>query len=101
MAKSKKKETVTAEESAEPVSKNLGVFGQKEADILAASYVPKDDAKRYHTVMRYGNEIVTDRFDIMYVTSDGNVFTKHKEGMARTHARKQKIEVFTVKIETK
>jgi hypothetical protein len=66
----------------EKVSTNSGEFGQKEADELAASYLPEGDVPKSHKTM--------------WVTSDKNVFLVHNEGTAKTHARNQKLKVFKV-----
>lgn len=73
-----------------------GEFGQKEADKLAASFIPKDEKDRYNVVMQNGKEVNIDKFDVMYVTEDKNVFFKNKEGEARSHARKRNLKIFTV-----
>jgi hypothetical protein len=74
-------------------------FGQEEAAKLAASYVPKDEEKRYEIVFKDGDkDIQIDKFDVMYVTSDKNVFFKWNEGQARVHARDQKLELFTIEL---
>jgi hypothetical protein len=73
-------------------------FGQQEAEKLAASYVPKEEEKRYENAFIDGKDIQVDKFDVMYVTSDKNVFFKKNEGSARTHARNNKLELFTIKL---
>lgn len=72
-------------------------FGQKEADKLAASYIPNDEEKRYRTIIKDGEEMKEDKYDVIYVTSDKNVFFKMNEGEARSHANKLKLQVFEVK----
>lgn len=89
---------IKAEMEAEKKAKNKPEsFGIKEATKLASSYVPKSNKDRYSTVERGGIEEVTDNYDVMFVTSDKNVFFKSKEGQARNHANKFKLELFTVK----
>ena len=69
------------------------VFGQDEANKLALSLVPKDEKVRYG---KGPDGKTLDRFNILFVTSDKNVFFKDKEGQARNHASKFKLQLFTV-----
>ena len=84
----KKKDT---EKTIEVKSKT---FGQDEANKLALSLVPKDEKVRYGETP---SGKLIDRFDVLFVTSDKNVFFKSKEGQARNHASRNKLELFTVK----
>lgn len=68
-------------------------FGQDEANKLALSLVPKDDKIRYG---KTPGGTTLDRYDILYVTSDKNVFFKDKRGQAQNHASKFKLQLFTV-----
>lgn len=89
---------IKAEMEAEKKAKNKPEsFGIKEATKLASSYVPKDKEGRYSIEEKDGQEVATDNYDVMFVTSDKNVFFKSKEGQARNHANKFKLELFTVK----
>lgn len=63
----------------------------------AIKYLPGDD-KRYSTAVINGEEVQVDNYDIMYVTSDKNVFYKANEGDARSHANKKKLQLFEVKL---
>lgn len=85
------------EEAAKKAAKKPESFGIKEAEKLASSYIPKGKEGRYSIEEKDGVEVTTDNFDVMYVTSDKNVFFKNKEGQARNHANKFKLELFTVK----
>ena len=85
------------EEAAKKAAKKPESFGIKEATKLASSYIPKGKDGRYSIEEKDGEEVTTDNFDVMYVTSDQNVFFKSKEGQARNHANKYKLELFTVK----
>lgn len=78
-------------------SNEVKKFGIEEATKLASSYIPKDDKDRYTVVEKNGDQITSDNYDVMFVTSDKNVFFKSKEGQARNHANKFKLELFTVK----
>lgn len=88
----KKKTEPKAEQVNEPVSAS-GEMNQKDAEKLASKYLPKD---RYEKIMKDGKEVMVDKFDVMYVTSDNNVFYKENEGSARAHARDQKLKLFKV-----
>lgn len=61
-----------------------GEFGQKEAEKIAASYLPKN-------VDELPNE-----YKKMWVTSDKCVFLAYNHGAARTHADKQGLELFKI-----
>lgn len=98
MAKDEKKEEAEKEVAPKVESKKPKEFGQKEAEKLAASYVPKDEEKRYETVFKDGKDVQMDKFDVIYVTSDKNVFFKWNEGQARIHARDQKLELFRIEL---
>lgn len=82
--------------TAEP--KEAKIFGMEEAKKLASSYIPEDESKRYMVVQKDGKDVNVDQFDVMYVTSDKNVFYKANEGEARSHARKNKLELFKIEL---
>jgi len=76
---------IKAEMEAEnKVVQNLKSFGIEEATKLASSFIPKDDKE-------------TSNYNVMYVASDKSVFFKSNEGLARRHAIRNKLELFTVK----
>lgn len=95
--KDEKKEAVK-KESPKMESNKPKEFGQKEAEKLAASYVPKSEEKRYETVFKDGKDVQIDKFDVMYVTEDKNVFFKQNEGEARSHARDRKIKLYRIEL---
>lgn len=98
---SQSKKTESKKEDVKPKKETPKKFGIEEATKLASSYIPKEDKDRYSVVEKSGIEVTTDNYDVMFVTSDKNVFFKSKEGQARNHANKFKLELFTVKPEKK
>lgn len=69
----------------------------EDAKKLAEKFLPKDESKRFEKGMHGNKEVNIDKFDVMYVTSDGTVFYKQNEGSARAHSRERKLELFEVK----
>ena len=75
------------------------INSQKEAEALAKKYVPKSDKDRYEKVTRpeKADPVKIDKYDVLYVTEDCNVFMKDNEGSARSHASRHNLKIFEVK----
>lgn len=98
MAKPKKK---TSEKPAKQVTEVKEVINpksemtQSDAEKLAKSYVKGD---QFETIIKDGEEVQMSKYDVIYVTSDKNVFFKWNEGSARNHARNKGLKLFKVEM---
>lgn len=71
---------------------------QAKAEKLAKTFLPKKEAERFEKIVVDGKQVNSDKFDVMYVTSDSNVFYKKSRHSAIAHARKNKLELFECKM---
>lgn len=96
MAKGKKKDFKEEVKKVEQPKVIKSVDTPEQAKKFAQAYILKDE-DRYETIIKDNKEVKADKCDIMFVTSDKNVFFKQHEGSARAHARRNGLKVFEVK----
>ena len=96
MAKDKEEKNQEKQEQKAPATPDK-ITNEKQAKELAKKYIPNKKEDRYEIIIKDGEEVKSDRCDVMYVTEDRNVFFKQNEGEARNHAKKLGIKLFTVK----
>lgn len=95
--KQKPVEDVQVKEESKEVKKPAKKeFNLDVASKMAEKYLPKDE-DRYEIIVVDGKEKKMDKYDVMFVCEDGNVFYKQNEGSARHYERKTGKKLIEVK----